>query len=63
MSKKIISKNRKKGNVFISTGILLLIIIIAISMLLYYQVNIIAEGIRKDLFYASNTAILAFKID
>lgn len=57
------SKNRKNGNVFISIGILILIMIVAISMLLYYQVNIIAESIRKDLFYAANTAILAFNTE
>lgn len=52
----------KKGNIniFIPLGIILLITIFVAIFLAYYQVNIIADNIRKDLFYISNNAILAF---
>lgn len=52
----------KQGNVFIPIGFMVLIIIFASIVLVYYQVNIITENIRKDLFYASNSAILSLDL-
>ena len=51
--------NRKKGNVYIAVGLLVLIIILFATFLLYYQVNIIVTSIRKDLYYATRDAILS----
>lgn len=51
---------KKQGSVFISVGLVVLVIIFAVTFLVYYQVNIIAENVRHDLFYASNNAILSF---
>lgn len=50
----------KQGNVFISVGIIILVIIFVITFLLYCQVNIVIENVRQDLFYASNNALLSF---
>lgn len=50
----------KRGNVFIPIGIAVIIIIFATIALVYYQVNIIIENVRRDLFYAANNAILSF---
>lgn len=59
-----ISNNRdavkKRGNVFISVGLIVLVIIFVVTFLVYYQVNIITDNVRQDLFYASNNAILSF---
>ena len=52
----------KHGNVFIPIGFMALIIVFASIVLVYYQVNIITENIRKDLFYASNSAVLSFDL-
>ncbi len=54
--------NKKQGNVFVAIGILVLIIIFFATFLIYYQVNILVQSIRKDLYYASNSAILSFDI-
>ena len=51
--------NKKKGNVYITVGLLVLIIILFATFLLYYQVNIIVVSIRKDLYYATRNAILS----
>jgi len=59
MNKYIINK---KGNVFIPIGLVILVIIFVTVFLMYYQVNIIIENVRRDLFYASNNAILSFDI-
>lgn len=61
MNKK---KNRlkKQGNVFIPIGIVVLVIIFAATFFIYYQVNIIIENVRHDLFYAANNAILSFDL-
>lgn len=56
------NRRAKQGNVFIFVGIVVLMIILFVTFIVYYQVNIIAESIRKDLFYASKDAILAFNI-
>ena len=53
---------RKQGNVFIPIGLVVLVITFASIVLVYYQVNIITENIRKDLYYASNSAILSFDL-
>lgn len=50
----------KRGNVFISLGIIIIIIIFIAIVLTYYQLNIIIENLRYDLFYAANSAILSF---
>ena len=50
----------KQGNMIISVGIIMLVLIFAVTFLLYYQVNIITESIRQDLFYVSNNSILSF---
>ena len=52
--------NKNQGNVFVAIGILVLIIIFFATFLIYYQVNILLQSIRKDLYYASNSAILSF---
>lgn len=52
--------NKKRGNVFIAIGILVLIIVFFATFLVYYQVNILIQNVRKDLYYASNNAILSF---
>lgn len=54
--------NKKQGSVFVAIGILVLIIIFFATFLIYYQVNILVQSIRKDLYYASNSAILSFDI-
>ena len=46
-------------NIFITVGLLLIIIIFAIIFLIYSQINNITENIRKDLFYISNNALMA----
>ncbi len=56
------SKTRKQGNVFIPIGIIVLVIIFATVFLVQYQLNIIIENVRHDLFYASNNAILSFDL-
>ena len=53
---------KKQGNIFIPIGLVALVIIFATVFLVYYQVNIITENIRRDLFYASNNAILSFDL-
>ncbi len=58
MSKNYI-KN-KQGNMVISVGLIVLVLIFAVTFLLYYQVNIITESIRQDLFYVSNSSLLSF---
>lgn len=50
----------KYGNIFIPVGIVILIIIVVTVFLVYYQLNVIIENVRRDLFYASNNAILSF---
>lgn len=51
---------KKQGNIFISVGLIVLVIIFAVTFFVYYQVNIITENVRQDLFYASSNAILSF---
>lgn len=58
MSKNCI-KN-KQGNMVIAVGLIVLVLIFAITFLVYYQVNIITESIRGDLFYVSNSSLLSF---
>lgn len=55
-------KLTKQGNVFIPIGLVVLVVIFASIFLVYYQVNIIIENVRRDLFYASNSAILSFDL-
>ena len=56
------SRLKKQGNVFISIGIVVFVIIFTATFYIYYQVNIITENIRQDLFYAANDAILSFDL-
>lgn len=58
MSKNCI-KN-KQGNMVIAVGLIVLVLIFAVTFLLYYQINIITESIRQDLFYVSNSSLLSF---
>lgn len=51
---------KKQGNVYVVIGIVVLVIIFMATFLVYYQVNIITESIRHDLFYASNASLLSF---
>ena len=51
---------KKQGNVFIPVGFAVLIIIFAAIFLVYYQINIIVESVRQDLYYATKNAILSF---
>jgi len=44
----------------IAVGLIVLVLIFAVTFLLYYQVNIITESIRQDLFYVSNSSLLSF---
>ena len=53
-------KKQKQGNIFIPIGLVVLVILFATIFLVYYQLNVIIENVRKDLFYASNNAILSF---
>lgn len=55
-------KLSKRGNALISVGLIVLIIIFAITFLVYYQVNTIIETVRQDLFYVANNAILSFDL-
>lgn len=55
-------KMKKRGNIFIPIGLLVLIVTISAVALVYCQINIIIENVRKDLFYASNSAILLFNL-
>ena len=50
----------KQGNMIIAVGLIVLVLIFAVTFLLYYQVNIITESIRQDLFYVSNSSLLSF---
>lgn len=50
----------KQGNMVIAVGLIVLVLIFAVTFLLYYQVNIITESIRQDLFYVSNSSLLSF---
>ena len=50
----------KQGNMVIAVGLMVLILIFAVAFLLYYQINIITESIRQDLFYVSNSSLLSF---
>ena len=50
----------KQGNMVIAVGLIVLVLIFAVTFLLYYQVNIISESIRGDLFYVSNSSLLSF---
>ena len=50
----------KQGNMVIAVGLMVLILIFAVTFLLYYQINIITESIRQDLFYVSNSSLLSF---
>ena len=52
----------KKGNVYITIGLLVLIIILFATFLMYYQVNVIVTSIRKDLYYATKNTILSLDI-
>ena len=54
--------NKKRGNVYIAVGLLVLIILLFATFLLYYQVNVIVASIRKDLYYATRNAILSLDI-
>ncbi len=58
MSKSYI-KN-KQGNMIIAVGLIVLVLIFAVTFLLYYQINIITDSIRQDLFYVSNSSLLSF---
>ena len=55
-------KLKKRGNIFISIGMIALVVIFASIFFIYYQVNIIVDNIRNDLFYAANDAILSFDL-
>lgn len=44
----------------IAVGLIVLVLIFAVTFLLYYQINIITESIRQDLFYVSNSSLLSF---
>lgn len=59
MMSRSYAKN-KQGNMIIAVGLIVLVLIFAITFLLYYQVNIITESIRQDLFYVSNSSLLSF---
>ena len=59
-SKKYVLK--KQGSVFIAVGIVVLVIVFTAIFLVYYQVNIIVETVRQDLFYAANNAIVSFDV-
>ena len=50
----------KQGNMVIAVGLIVLILIFTVTFLLYYQVNMITESIRQDLFYVSNSSLLSF---
>jgi len=50
----------KQGNMVIAVGLIVLVLIFEVTFLLYYQVNIITESIRQDLFYVSNSSLLSF---
>lgn len=50
----------KQGNMVIAVGLIVLVLIFAVTFLLYYQINIITESIRGDLFYVSNSSLLSF---
>lgn len=59
MSRKY-AKN-KQGNMIIAVGLIVLVLIFAVTFLLYYQINIITDSIRQDLFYVSNSSLLSFE--
>lgn len=50
----------KQGNMVIAVGLIVLVLIFAVTFLLYYQINIITDSIRQDLFYVSNSSLLSF---
>lgn len=58
MSKNCIKT--KQGNMVIAVGLIVLVLIFGVTFLLYYQINIITESIRQDLFYVSNSSLLSF---
>lgn len=56
------NKFKKRGSLFIATGVIVLIIILASVFLVYYQLNVILETVRQDLFYAAKNAIHSFDL-
>ena len=50
------------NNIFISIGLFALVVAFTTIFLVYYQVNIIVQTVRQDLYYASNNAILSFDV-
>ena len=60
MKSKNYIKNKQGNITVISVGLILIVIIFAVTFLMYYQINIITESIRQDLFYVSNNSLLSF---
>lgn len=53
---------KKSGNIFILVGIVIIVVIFASTVLLYFQINIITENIRHDLFYAASSSRISFDV-
>lgn len=62
MKYKIIKNKRGNLNVFISIGIILMLTILTVFFLVYFQINVIANNVRQNLFYSANNAILAMNV-
>ena len=62
MKYKIIKNKIGNLNVFISIGIILMLTILTVFFLVYFQINVIANNVRQNLFYSANNAILAMNV-
>ena len=62
MKYKIIKNKSGNLNVFISIGIILMLTILTVFFLVYFQINVIANNVRQNLFYSANNAILAMNV-
>lgn len=53
---------KKQGNILLPIGLVVLIVVFVTVFLVYCQLNIIVQNVRRDLYYISKDAILSFDL-
>lgn len=53
----------KQGNIVIALGITVILVIFCAIFLVQYQLNIIIDNVRRDLFYSCNSGVLSFDLE
>lgn len=49
------------NNLLVAIGLMLLVIVFVVIFFSYYQINIIVQTLRQDLYYAAKNTILSFE--